>query len=278
MKRILCPIDFSEASLNALEHAVQMGITMSASLTLIYVFDEEEFITVVQEADTNDTKILQTLAEKKLRECKQQILETEGAEKLKKVDYILRVGDLVHSIVDYAERHQTQLIVMGTTGAGSLGEVYVGSNTVKVFQSAQCPVLCVPGDAPYAPIRKLIYATDYDRDDQEYLKIILAMAQELQAKVEVLHIDGHDSESRQEEYSSYAKELSTFFGSKALSFHRKICNDTVEQCLDVYLNESGAEIMALLTRNRGYLEKLFSHSVVKNLSYFTDSPLLIFKN
>ena len=40
---ILCPIDFSDTSLNALEYAVRIGEKHDAHLTMLYVFTEEEF-------------------------------------------------------------------------------------------------------------------------------------------------------------------------------------------------------------------------------------------
>ncbi len=46
-------------------------------------------------------------------------------------------------IVDYAEKNDVDLIVMGTHGRGGLEKMWLGSVTEKVLRKAHCPVLVV---------------------------------------------------------------------------------------------------------------------------------------
>jgi nucleotide-binding universal stress UspA family protein len=43
MKKILCPIDFSEVSLNALEFAVAIGEKENSDITLLNIFTPADF-------------------------------------------------------------------------------------------------------------------------------------------------------------------------------------------------------------------------------------------
>lgn len=190
----------------------------------------------------------------------------------------MRVGDLVSSVIDYAEHHQTTMIVMGTTGVGTLREAFIGSNTVQVFEKAPCPVLCVPVAASYSPVQQIVYATDYERDDQKIVKQVVATAKDFGAKVEILHIEKDRSTHKDIQYQEYVEKLSSYFMEDSLSFQREVCEGDVPQCLDHYMNTSQAQILALLTHNQNFLQKLVHKSIAKNLAYFTDSPLLIYKN
>ncbi|MEL6537300.1 MAG: universal stress protein [Bacteroidota bacterium] len=277
MIHILCPVDFSDASLNALDHAVNMCSTCQGALTLLYVFNAEEFIQVAQTEESSQ-EALHGAAEIRLKGLVQEIRSSEVAEGIQQTDYIMRVGDLVNSVVDYAEHHKSQMIVMGTTGVGTMREAFIGSNTVQVFEKAPCPVLCVPADATYVPVKELVYATDYERDDQKIVKQVVAMASEFDATVEVLHIEKESTLHTDERYQEYVENLSSYIMSERLSFQRDVCDDDIPHCLDRYMDNRGAQILALLTHNHNFLQKLVKKSIAKNLAYFTDSPLLIYKN
>ena len=43
MNKILCPIDFSDTSLNAIEFAVEIGKKSQSKITLLHVYNEEDF-------------------------------------------------------------------------------------------------------------------------------------------------------------------------------------------------------------------------------------------
>ncbi len=56
------------------------------------------------------------------------------------------VGDPAEAIIDHAERHAADLIVMGTSGRGKLDKLIFGSTTDGVVRRAPCPVLLIRAD------------------------------------------------------------------------------------------------------------------------------------
>jgi nucleotide-binding universal stress UspA family protein len=56
------------------------------------------------------------------------------------------VGDPTEAIIDHAERHAADLIVMGTSGRGKLDKLIFGSTTEGVVRRAPCPVLLIRAD------------------------------------------------------------------------------------------------------------------------------------
>ena len=55
----------------------------------------------------------------------------------------VRIGVDFHEIIDYARKHQIDLIVMATHGRTGLAHALVGSVAEKVVRKAPCPVLTV---------------------------------------------------------------------------------------------------------------------------------------
>jgi nucleotide-binding universal stress UspA family protein len=58
-------------------------------------------------------------------------------------EVVVTEGDIVHDILQAAEEHGAELIVMGTRGLSGLDHVLVGSVTERVIRKANVPVLAV---------------------------------------------------------------------------------------------------------------------------------------
>ena len=56
---------------------------------------------------------------------------------------IVKVGDPVFQIVEYARLESIDLIVMGTHGRSGVAHLFLGSVAERVVRTAPCPVLTV---------------------------------------------------------------------------------------------------------------------------------------
>src|SRR5690606_30598592 len=87
------------------------------------------------------------------------------------------------------EKHNIELIVMGTKGSSGLEEFLIGSNASAVIHHVDVPVLVIPPNATLKPIRKIILATDMDAKILDRpLKRLKKFAEINNATVEILHI------------------------------------------------------------------------------------------
>jgi nucleotide-binding universal stress UspA family protein len=59
------------------------------------------------------------------------------------VETHLLTGAPAKTIVDFTKEHQIDLIIMGSRGLGSVKELFLGSVSHYVVQSAKCPVLII---------------------------------------------------------------------------------------------------------------------------------------
>ncbi len=139
-KNILAPTDFSEISTAAVEYAAKLAATMHASLHLQHTMADP----VAGGWAVESGRMAFTLDE----------LAQQGSEKLDKLltaderatlklESHVGFGSPADQIVDYAEEHAIDLIVMGTHGRGGLEKMWLGSVTEKVLRKAHCPVLVV---------------------------------------------------------------------------------------------------------------------------------------
>lgn len=62
-------------------------------------------------------------------------------------------GDLVNNISNLAQDTKATLILMGITGKSAVRQALFGSNTLKLIDRNQYPVMIIPPDASYKGIK-----------------------------------------------------------------------------------------------------------------------------
>lgn len=277
MNKILCPIDFSEASLNALEYAARIGEQHHADLVLLYVFTEEEHSALLNKNEDNSFEAWKKRVEEKLEGLANEVKATSMKKGLISCHYLLKQGNLVNTIKETTEALKANLIVMGTTGVSDVTEAYMGSNTVQTIQRTNCPVLCVPERAVYKKFKKVVYATDFQEEDKRAIMQLLAFVAPFDAHVDILHVSHNAKLFEKIVYEDFKRELKSYVSYDKLTFSMKVYEDKVNLGIDSYMIAQDAELLVLLTKERNFFEKLFTSSLSQRMSYFVDYPLLIYK-
>jgi nucleotide-binding universal stress UspA family protein len=141
---ILVPTDFSANSKHALEYAIQLADTFGASLHVIHVLDDSFALGGYLEMYAGD------YMEAANRQAAVQLeaLLTPEQKARYSAAVVVRNGKPATEILAYiAEHHDIGLVVMATTGRGSVARFMMGSVTDKVVRAAPCPVLTLhPND------------------------------------------------------------------------------------------------------------------------------------
>jgi nucleotide-binding universal stress UspA family protein len=146
-QRILCPVDFSDSSLSALEWAWSLAQESGATVTLLHViewpWDEppappfeklpgheaRRLVEFRKAAEASSRQQLQSLIPDNLRDrCPSEPLVKHGK---------------AHREVLAAAEGQADLIVMGVHGRNVVDLALFGSTTNQVVRGASCPVLTV---------------------------------------------------------------------------------------------------------------------------------------
>jgi nucleotide-binding universal stress UspA family protein len=142
LKRILVPVDFSETSAAALRYGVELARGFKARLHLLHVPEHP----TEAEYPIGLFETMQSAAHGRLR----HLLSDADANELHP-QCSMRMGTPPEEIVDYAQEHDIDLIVMGTHGRTGLARVILGSVAERVVRTAPCPVLTV-----HYPERRLV--------------------------------------------------------------------------------------------------------------------------
>lgn len=139
-RRILCAIDFSPCSEQALSYALSLAGEAGGSLTLLHAietFAEEP----LAHAAFDLPEYRRTLEESALERLER--LVPKETRTWCDCATIVRSGKAYQEILKVARERQADLIVLGVRGRNAVDLALFGSTTNHVVRSAECPVLTV---------------------------------------------------------------------------------------------------------------------------------------
>jgi nucleotide-binding universal stress UspA family protein len=148
ISKILIPLDNSESAMNAADYALLITKGLNAELIAIHVVRSEDALVatnlLIEDLDTVTTgdSILQKVkgdAEKWFNEIKQK----SNANGIRlRTGLVISPTDIEDAIVNYAERENVDLVVIGG-GKSGLKERLLGSTTSRVATQIKRPILIV---------------------------------------------------------------------------------------------------------------------------------------
>lgn len=139
MNTILVPVDGSQHALHAVKAAITAAGKTGASLYVITV-QAPVFTSNVKRFVAPETidEYYHDEGEKALKDVR-ELLHTEGVA----ASVEIMVGPVAETVVEYAQKHGCDLIIMGTRGMGAVSNLVLGSVATKVISLSPVPVMLV---------------------------------------------------------------------------------------------------------------------------------------
>lgn len=142
-KRILVPVDGSEATESVVAQAISLSRAYHAQLDLLNVIQVAQFsdgLVSSMSLSQDQTQTLVTTTTDQLNDLRQAALDAGVSD----VDIHIRFGNPKQVIAhDFIEDHHNDLVVIGSTGLSAVERWIVGSVTSYVMKNAAADVVVV---------------------------------------------------------------------------------------------------------------------------------------
>lgn len=187
--RVLCAVDFSDFSLDALRHGLVLAEWYSAQLTLFHVYQASQPLPV--EGIPGSVPVFVQADADKMAEQVRQFCAPLLAASGQRVEIVVRPGDAAKEIRNEAERLPADLLILGTHGRSGFERLFLGSVSEKVLRSTRVPVLTIPPPVrePGPPVYKTILCPlELSDASSRALEYALSLAQEADARLILLHV------------------------------------------------------------------------------------------
>jgi nucleotide-binding universal stress UspA family protein len=189
IRRILCPVDFSEFSASVLAYAATFTKLFGGEVTVLHVF-----ATAVPPASsaTYPAWLLQVPEARKSIADELHLLLAPLSSTGVTVRTQIAEGNTAAEIVRHAAEHDVDLVVMGTHGRSGFDRLTLGSVAEKVLRKAPCPVLTIPPGVARTPtdisVRHILCPTDFSTCSEHAMDFALTLADRTDAAVTALHV------------------------------------------------------------------------------------------
>jgi len=258
MNTVIVPIDFSETSLNAANYAAQL-LTGHYGVTMVLYHSYSK----ASEAES---------ANESLEKLKAGILK----------EHIVKMEVLAHEESDFvdglekAARHRrADLVIMGITGKSAIAQVFFGSNTLKMAERKVCPVLIVPENATFSPIKNVMLTSDFKNTLNTTPSVpIKDFLDVFKPQLHIVNVDNEHYISLTENYETEKQELKQMFADYNPEFYFMRLFD-VDEAINLFAESRNIDLIIAVQKNRSFIGKLLNGSRTKTLTYHSKMPIMI---
>ncbi|AIZ41371.1 MULTISPECIES: universal stress protein [Cellulophaga] len=276
MKNILLPTDFSSNAWNAITYAIELYKDEPCTFYLLNTYtpaiSNSRFMasTLLDEA-----LVIEDYSKEGLKVVLSKILNkySNPLHTYKMVSSFSLLTDQVKEMVD---EFDIDVVILGTKGASGVSEVFMGSNAVKVIKAVKnCPVLAIPEYFEFETPTEIAFATDFNRFySQSELEPIVSLAKTFNSVIRIVHVQ-HEIKALTELQQFNLNMLRKYFKEVEHFVHTVSEVNSVSKTLEVFSDELDIHLLAMLNYQHSYMEKLTRESVVKQLAFHSQIPLLV---
>jgi nucleotide-binding universal stress UspA family protein len=177
LKKIMVPVDFSEASKKAVNYGLSLASEFKARLVLTHI---APFETAMYD------------------KAKTQLLQLIPADYRDRIDFeiVVKAGDIRQELLAIVEESEIDLVVMGSRGRSYFERMLLGSVTERLLRKLHVPILTVSHLDPekelhqpgVVPLERIVYATDLAEGSEVGLEFSIRLARGLNAHLTVVHV------------------------------------------------------------------------------------------
>jgi nucleotide-binding universal stress UspA family protein len=267
MKNILVPTDFSIPALKALQFALDLALKIKASLMVCHIYQAPG-------AFTGDSEYM----DQQIRWAAQKEMNTflesvdSNSREAVRLKIILKKGHIVNELCRVIEENEITLVVMGTTGGKNILERFFGTTTESLIKRSLCPVLAIPEKYNFNPVENMVYASDFEKQEEISMMQLLQVKELFRASLTVLHVKSEAQPDRVDDEEIKAN-LKRRFPQENFRFVQ-IEDKEVAACLVKYVREQKNTLLAFTILHRPLWQKLFHSSVTSRLLHHLPVPML----
>ncbi len=258
MNTVIVPVDFSTTSLHAAKYAAQL-LTGHYGVTILLYHSYSKSSEAAKATED---------------------LENLRADLMK--DHVVKMEVLAHEENDFvdglekAARHRSaDMIIMGITGKSAIAQVFFGSNTLKIAERKVCPVLIVPENASFSPVKNVMLTSDFKSTVETTPSVPIKKFLDLvMAQLHIVNVDSDHWISLTETYEKEKQELKQLFADYNPEFYFMRLYD-VDEAINLFAESRNIDLIIAIQKNRSFIDKLLNGSRTKTLSYHSKMPILV---
>jgi nucleotide-binding universal stress UspA family protein len=267
MKTIVVPVDYSAASNNALEYALELARETVSSILLFHAYQVPVSITDVPIALVSIDELRQNAEARMLELKKWAQPQIEGKFELYTETSL---GDTIDELGLLCDKIKPFLVVMGTHGAG-IERTLFGSTAIAAVRRLTWPVVIVPPEKKFTPIRKIGFACDF-RQVAETIPahLISSFVKEFHSELHVLNVTASGGTAGRAEQSALLDTMLTGMNP----VYDFIDDSDVDAGIEDFAQAHQLDLLIVIPKKHKLFAGIFRKSHSKELIFHARVPVM----
>jgi len=273
-KKIVVGLDFSNCSMNALEHAISIAKRAKSDISMVWVnhldYSKEIFSVEPRQLLTEVKARLDGIVKKYAPDLDGQ-----------KIDYVIRKGKVYKEICDAAEEQQAFLVVVGTHGSSGFEEFWIGSNANRIVSSSKIPTITIRGGVDIArDLKRIVMPFDSTKVTRQKMPITALLASYFGSEVHLLGLFTSSLDDVRFRIRNYIAQAEDYLKENNIKYKTTFLDvHNISEATLTYAKNIDAGLISIMTEQETstaniwlgpYAAQMVNHSPIPVLSVHPD--------
>ncbi len=270
-KKIVVGVDFSDCSMNALEHAVIIARNAHAGITMVWAnhldYSKEIFSVEPDNLRTEVQKRFEDLVEK----YRSQLAPNTD------IDFRMEKGKVYKVICNVAKEVNAFLMVIGTHGSSGFEEFWIGSNANRIVSASRLPIITIrAGVDSNKDLKTIVMPLDSTKITRQKLPITALLAKYFDAEIHVLGVFTSPQDDVRYRIKNYVAQTEDYLKENEVRYRIVYldASNITDAVLD-YAKKVNANLISIMTEQETttsnlwlgpYAAQMVNHSPIPVLS------------
>lgn len=193
----------------------------------------------------------------------------------RQVDYDVAIGFTTSKVISLTEERDPYLLVIeGRSDLTTINE-WFGTYETAIAEDADCPVLVVPSNYVWQPVKKVLHIMEAEDAKVENMRVLTDMTRNLKADLQVVLISEEETARGTEKYHEMIAVFQDLLAYKDVTFHRVIGEKKAEQVTKL-VDRLSADWLTFEQKSLRFYERIFNSYNTKRIILQSDVPALVF--
>jgi len=241
-KTILVGIDFSDCSINALEHAVSIARKAKVGIAMVWVNHLDYSKEIFSGEPKNIEKEAITRFEALIKKYKFHVHEGD-------INYYIRKGKVYKEIRDIADEKDAFLVVVGTHGSSGFEEFWIGSNANRVVGGCKQPIITIRGGTDIGTdLKKIVMPLNSTNVTRQKMPMTALLAKYFNSEVHILGLLTSSSKEIRFKVKKFVVQAEDYFTENGIKFKTNLVEaDNITEETLKYAKEINANLISIMT-------------------------------
>lgn len=278
IKNILVPVDFTETSENAVDHAAILAKGINATLTLLNVIEQTSEVNPMSlevQSMTNLATEQESATKPKMRDLQDKILQKHGV----RIITAIATGHIYTEILNYIKEYSVDLVVMGTHGASGYKEMFIGSNAQRVVTLADIPVLTLQKHGTSQGFRNILIPIDNSIHSREKVNLAMVLAGLFNSKIHIIGLPDSDDADEMKKFRVKINSVEELVKEEGLQYtNTTVHDDSLAKAALKYAQENNCDLIVINTGHESKITGIFLGAFAQQIVNHSDIPVLSIKH